>query len=251
MTIVATIYAYLVTPVYEAKAFIQIGQVGQVSQTGQVSIIQLEDIGLLKQKLDIAFEIKKPNNKITQKNGIVSEAKILKKSANILQINTHAYSNELAIAKCKEVLKYINNEYKEKFSQGTQKLDSQIKLNEEMIKNLKKSTINPKKMEEFSTKYSSMLSFIEFEVGLKGIATLKKDELMLKTQNHLEELREAKSSSNSFQSKILDKIITNDFAIKPKKKLIVVVAFMTGFILSIFLVFFLGFLKSLKKEDKK
>lgn len=36
---------------------------------------------------------------------------------------------------------------------------------------------------------------------------------------------------------------------KPKKKLIVVVAFITGLILSIFLVFFLEFVKSFKKEE--
>ncbi|RXJ78017.1 hypothetical protein CRV03_03335 [Arcobacter sp. F155] len=36
---------------------------------------------------------------------------------------------------------------------------------------------------------------------------------------------------------------------KSKKKLIVTVAFVTGFILSIFLVFFIEFIKSIKKED--
>ncbi len=37
---------------------------------------------------------------------------------------------------------------------------------------------------------------------------------------------------------------------KSKKKLIVVVTFVTGFILSIFLVFFIEFIKGIKKEDK-
>ena len=36
--------------------------------------------------------------------------------------------------------------------------------------------------------------------------------------------------------------------IKPKKKLIIAVAFVTGLILSVFLVFFLEFLKSFKEE---
>ena len=35
---------------------------------------------------------------------------------------------------------------------------------------------------------------------------------------------------------------------KPKKALIVTVAFITGFILSIFLVFFIQFIQSIKKE---
>lgn len=36
---------------------------------------------------------------------------------------------------------------------------------------------------------------------------------------------------------------------KPKKALIVTVAFITGFILSIFLVFFIKFIQSIKKES--
>ncbi|MGJ0359765.1 GNVR domain-containing protein [Aliarcobacter cryaerophilus] len=37
--------------------------------------------------------------------------------------------------------------------------------------------------------------------------------------------------------------MTNDFPTKPKKKLIVAVAFVTGFIISIFLVFLFNFIK--------
>lgn len=37
--------------------------------------------------------------------------------------------------------------------------------------------------------------------------------------------------------------MTNDFPAKPKKSLIVAVAFVTGFILSIFLVFLINFIR--------
>ena len=47
-----------------------------------------------------------------------------------------------------------------------------------------------------------------------------------------------------------DIIIDNKSINKPKKKLIVVVSFMTGFVLSIFLVFFMSFLGNFRKEDK-
>lgn len=49
---------------------------------------------------------------------------------------------------------------------------------------------------------------------------------------------------------VVGQIMTNEYPIKPKKKLIVVVAFVTGFILSIFLVFFMEFVKSFKDEEK-
>ena len=55
---------------------------------------------------------------------------------------------------------------------------------------------------------------------------------------------------NIKETKLLGKIILNDYAIKPKKKLIVVVAFVTGLILSIFLVFFMEFIKGFREEEK-
>ncbi|MCT7610722.1 Wzz/FepE/Etk N-terminal domain-containing protein [Aliarcobacter butzleri] len=51
-------------------------------------------------------------------------------------------------------------------------------------------------------------------------------------------------------SEFVGSILVNEHPIKPKKLLIVVVSFVTGFILSIFLVFFIEFIKSLKKEEK-
>ncbi|RYA23158.1 hypothetical protein CRU96_09250 [Malaciobacter halophilus] len=42
-----------------------------------------------------------------------------------------------------------------------------------------------------------------------------------------------------------------EYPIKPKKKLIVVVSFVTGFILSIFLVFFMQFIKSFKEDENE
>jgi len=56
---------------------------------------------------------------------------------------------------------------------------------------------------------------------------------------------------NYKNSEIVGEIMTNDYPSKPKKKLIVVVAFITGLILSIFLVFFIEFLKGMKEEDTR
>ncbi len=53
---------------------------------------------------------------------------------------------------------------------------------------------------------------------------------------------------NIQNTKVVGKYIIHNYPVKPKKKLIVVVAFVTGFILSIFIVFFLNFI-STNKED--
>jgi LPS O-antigen subunit length determinant protein (WzzB/FepE family) len=56
---------------------------------------------------------------------------------------------------------------------------------------------------------------------------------------------------NYKNSHIVGSIITNNYPVKPKKKLIVVVAFVTGFILSVFLVFFMEFIQNVKKEEHR
>jgi uncharacterized protein involved in exopolysaccharide biosynthesis len=53
---------------------------------------------------------------------------------------------------------------------------------------------------------------------------------------------------NTFAAKIIGKPIMSDYPVKPKKKLIITIAFITGFIFSIFLVFFIEFIKSFKEE---
>ena len=55
---------------------------------------------------------------------------------------------------------------------------------------------------------------------------------------------------NYKNSAVVGKVMLNDYPIKPKKKLIVVVAFVTGFILSIFLVFFMEFIRGFREEEK-
>lgn len=55
---------------------------------------------------------------------------------------------------------------------------------------------------------------------------------------------------NYKNTEVVGKIIINDSAIKPKKKLIVIVAFITGLILSIFLVFLIEFIRGFKEEEK-
>jgi uncharacterized protein involved in exopolysaccharide biosynthesis len=53
---------------------------------------------------------------------------------------------------------------------------------------------------------------------------------------------------NYKNSEIVGQLITSDYPIKPKKKPIVMVAFIAGFILSIFLVFIMNAFR--KKDDK-
>lgn len=65
-----------------------------------------------------------------------------------------------------------------------------------------------------------------------------------KLNQQIEQLKYNKSEQNIQNSKIIGEFVIKDYPIKPKKILIVVVAFITGLILSIFLVFFLNFIRN-------
>ena len=78
-------------------------------------------------------------------------------------------------------------------------------------------------------------------------------ELPHKIAKHNEKIAQLKF--NISHHNVENSILVGDYVIKsspvePKKKLIVVVAFVTGFILSVFMVFFLQFIRDFREEDK-
>ena len=76
------------------------------------------------------------------------------------------------------------------------------------------------------------------------------DKINIELQTKISQLNEKvdiqklqNSEQNITNTKLVGEYIIRDYPIKPKKLLIIVVAFVTGFILSIFLVFFLQFIR--------
>ena len=68
----------------------------------------------------------------------------------------------------------------------------------------------------------------------------KKQKLLIQIKN----IQYLNSKAKVQNSKVIGRYIVHNYPIKPKKKLIVIVAFITGLILSIFIVFFIEFLKN-------
>jgi capsular polysaccharide biosynthesis protein len=74
---------------------------------------------------------------------------------------------------------------------------------------------------------------------------------IMKLNEQIEQLKYNKSENNVQNSKVIGEFVVEDYPMKPKKKLIVVVAFVTGLILSVFLAFFLEFMAGMRKEEEK
>jgi len=70
----------------------------------------------------------------------------------------------------------------------------------------------------------------------------------LKLKQTIEDLEYKISGQNLQNSTLVGKYVVSDNPSKPKKKLILIISFITGFLLSIFLVFFLEFIRGFKEE---
>lgn len=95
----------------------------------------------------------------------------------------------------------------------------------------------------------SLLEITSKDENKEEIQNNIKDAVAFIINKHTEK---AKFYENVIMSKQIGNIVIDDNPInKPKKTLIVVVSFITGFMLSIFLIFFMQFVNSIRKEDNK
>ena len=332
VTILAGIYAYSKTPIYEVKSVVRIGY---------VSGALVEPSNIIEQKLRLVFDVDNNSRYEFIEDGVVSNISAIKKVENFLEIKTEATSNEKALDKNKEVLSFLQNEYKFKidefitkteinirniedkikYSQEVEKIDlsqniERIKIQKipridkeiELLKNVDLKSIenrlefSQQKLREYeaeSLRISKQKMGDNSQNMLMAMQLLNTQNLILNIQNTIENLVKEKENLLNLKlkdleenkenivkdtlrkaevelninfvkrleslndslsleklkltndsvknSEVVGEIILNNHPVKPKKSLIVVVAFVTGFILSIFLVFFMQFAQTVRK----
>ena len=330
ITAIAGVYAYTKTPIYEVSSIVRIGYIGEQL---------VEPSNIIEQKLKVIFNVDNPQG---LDEGKVTKISAVKNVQNFLEISTDGKSNEIALDKNKEVIEFLQNEYKFKIDEFILKTNINIKNIEDkikyalevekinlekniskikhqqiprieqeidLLKNVELNSINKKiefnqqKLKEYQSdanKISNQKSNDNSQNMLMAIQLLNTQNLILSLQNSIENLIKEKENllnlklkdleqvkenivndnlknaeieldinfekrleelqnSLAFEklklendrvknSDIVGEIMTNDFPAKPKKSLIIAVGFVTGFILSIFLVFFLNFIKATKEE---
>ena len=276
VTILAGFYAYSKTPIYEAKALLEIGEYKKNPVDNAVA---------LEKKLSTIFIDMEKNLK--DKTSQISNISVVKGLKNFLEIKSESTSNEEAKNEILKVLTFVQNEHekilddvKKQKEMELRNIDLQIsdiksksvdlidKKIENNIKNLKSLEEQLKQIDENLKKIDTLnpslaaLKLMEKRDITNSINTItiqnfelesKKDELLTTNLYKLEESKKIIELSllphNYKNTQIVGEIMTNDFPTKPKKILIVAVAFVTGFIISIFLVFFIQFIQGIRKES--
>ena len=281
VTVLAAIYAYTKTPIYEAKALIEIGEYKQnnpISGTG-ITKTSLDDAAILEKKLSTLFVDMKKN--VEDRTSEITSITVAKGLKNFLEIKSEAISNDEAKNEILKILTFVQAEH-EKILDDAKKqrelelrnidlqisdiksksvalIDKKLEIGSKTLENLKEQlnlvdenlkridTLNPslaalKLMEKKDiTTAISELTVKNFELEEK------KDELLTTSLYKLEENKKIVETillpHNYKNTEIVGEIMINDFPAKPKKSLIIAVAFVTGFILSIFLVFLINFIR--------
>jgi len=286
ITVLAGIYAFNKTPIYEATALVEIGNYklhNNNNNNNNNNKAILDSTADLSKKLNLLF-IDMFKNEEDRKSEI-SSISVPKKSNNFIEIKAEATSNKLASEEIIKVVVYIKNKHQKILNDVKNRRELEIKNIEVKINNIKnkeikllseKIKIQQANLDDYKNQLNTigrnikdientnpaltalklmekrdLSSFIlELSLQLMDMRN-KKDELETTSINQLLEKKQLVKSMmlphNYKNSEVIGQVITNNYPIKPKKKLIVAVAFIAGFILSIFLVFIMNAFR--KEED--
>ncbi len=245
-TLLALAYVFIAKPVYEVKAVLELAQINKKP---------VHPVETIKQKIVTVFQVNDKSKKI--ESPIVSQVSIPKKSENILIIHTQGYDNASAKKKLQEAISYINNAQKKELNtyEKLQKkrlniTQSDMEQNEQFIKKTK-NDINhyENKLLNISKQDAALAGIYAIEIGKKENELNLAVNRIYKLKNKKNDLEFSLSPQRVQKTEIIGEFQVLEKPIKPKKKLIVIVAFITGLMLAVFLAFFLDFLSGGKKED--
>jgi len=282
-TLIATIYAFLKTPTYQARAVVQVGHYKDIKGNKKL----IDDVKSVVTELETLF-LTPANEKSIDR---IEDINILNKGRSKLffEIVVNSINNDRASNKIKEVVNYIQTKHKRLLDFEKSKIERKIIFNKNQIKDIKdvkigsleKSITDLKKQIDFynktlyikkknrdkieeSSPALALLDLKEEESIINNINQIKENIYKLKDEKFkleyvelkkleenikfLEDLLKPESFKNTA---IVGDIILNDKPIKPKKKLIVGLTFVTSFLFSIFLIFLIEFIKEMRGELKE
>jgi LPS O-antigen subunit length determinant protein (WzzB/FepE family) len=277
-TIIAGIYAYTRTPIYEATVLVQIGSY----KLKDSQVIDIENTPNLVKKLYTKHIVIENNNKNDVQPQITSII-APKKTNGFIEIKAEAVSNELAVREVNRVVNSVKDDhnniidgYRRKFTLELENLKNKIESISDIERNLLKEQINKYKI--ILLKLAEDEGFIQQNIekiedtnpvlalvkhgGKKALSVdafntrtlltrLQTNEVDLRTTKLYEKLEEKITvellleSYNLRNTQIVGKIITNDYPIRPMRKLIIILSFIASLIFSIFIIF----TRHILKED--
>ena len=282
VALLAALYAFNKTPIYQASALVEIGNYQTQNADQHNHQVNLDSSKTLVKKLNILFIDLLKNGE--DRDAVISAVSATKGADNFIEIKAEATSNSLATAEVLKVVDYVQTQHQEILSEIKNRHELEIaNLNNKIdaTKNKKIKLLADKIViqEQNLQSYKSQLKQIDqnvkaIEASNPTLAALKliekrdlltfitglslqlmdmrskKDELETTAINQLLEKKQRIESMllphNYKNSEIVGQVITSEHPIKPKKRPIVAIALIAGFILSVFWVL----VRQAFREDK-
>ncbi len=247
LTLLAIVYAFFIaTPVYQTVAQIKLAQIDKKP---------VDDTNNLKQELETIFEANAKHKK--NEFPLVKSITIPKGTSNMLTVQTQGHDNDSTEKKLLSVVEYIIAHQSKDLDNYTKTQKRKLTAVKDNLKQESKLLLSSK--ESISDYQKKLLTISEYNAALAGIYSIEMGEKQDQIKSLTDQIFRLKNSINDIEDslapfkiknvEIIGKIEKSEKPIKPKKKLIVIVAFITGLMLSVFLAFFLEFLGGMKKED--
>ena len=244
-TLCAFIYAYFIaTPIYEAQAMVQLGKING----GPV-----EPYDTVRTKLIFTHRMETPGLK--RKLPYISSATIIGERKDVLLLKAHGHSNKELITLLQlEIDKLIERQSEDvkkakvAYRATMDKAREQLKLADSSIKKSQHAidTIN-KKVQKLSKEDASLLGnyFLELQ---KLRTTIEKNEAW--RSSLLWQIEKSRLMLiDTMPPTVVDKIVTNEKPVKPRKILITAMGFVGGLLISLLLVLFMDFWSDLRKKS--
>ena len=250
VTLLAIVYAYMFTkPVYQVQAMVEIGKI----DAGTKDESTLDDIVDLKQKFEYLYGTK---SKKARNHPRVKSISVAKNSKSIFSIAVEGRSNEEAVTLIDSIVKKVEMDYADKVNGYVETKKELISLTQTDIRDTSENLSKLQKtLENYNQKVMNLSTQDAALAGIYTIQISQNQERAQKLQSLVSELKEkeyamklAISPLRIKPTHIVGEVEVLERPIKPKKILIVIVAFITSLMFSIFLAFFLAFLSGLRDE---
>lgn len=289
ITGLAIAFAYIKTPIYTVKALVEIGiyKVEKIDKEGfsKIETEYIDNAESLSKRLSMIFIDLRKN--IKDKKYEIVNISIPKGMKNFIEITSESTSNDEAINGIKEILEHIKVEHSKLLNDIKEKSIIEIKNIDISIKNIEEDKITSinKKIDLLNQNISNLeeqMNFVtetlkninKLDPSISALKLMEKRDIsnaIVENKSDLYDLIEVKESlmnvdinkflerkkllesltleHNLKNTEIVGNILVDKDPVKPKKALIIIVAFVTGFIMSIFLVFIMQFINNIRKEE--
>jgi uncharacterized protein involved in exopolysaccharide biosynthesis len=250
ITLLAALYAFvLAKPLYEVKAMIEIGKIN----AGTKDEMPLDNLQDVKQKLEYIYGVSTKKRRDFPRVKAIS---IPKKSNSFFYIKVESRDNTSAIRYIKTIINDLEHDYAEKINAHINTQKELLNLNQHDITVTQKNLSNAETL--LKNYAQKILDITQKDAALAGLYSMQISDVQSRVQDLQSYISELKQEEYKLKlslsplkiknTEIVGEVEISKTPVKPKKALIVIVAFITGLMFSIFLVFFLSFIQGTKEE---